>query len=370
MAPRRTAKQKRSSDEDVKELEAKKAKTSTDVRGEKLAAVESALDRSSAIQEKSRQMLRCMVRGSLGAPPSEPWHRYQATVVDMLREALSEAEAQIVCDAEATVADIARCEAEKSACSRRYADAEKERRRRSEVFLAAKGKFCEDNLAMQDAWQKFCTASNARATSDSKARELIELSKALEKAMRDDYPALVDGTFENAAAHLEVLTPLIRRVPLDDSLADAFPVAANKRPEERGGFDKAVLKQLQAEFEKHVETLAADAAKACAHVGELKTEEASAEAVLDETRSRQRKSATALRFLEQEYLEAEQHVGALREGEREAADAMQGAKADSLARERELTGFRSGPLAALESLCSRSSPASAAAPEPRPIPVA
>lgn len=370
MAPKRVVGKfvKRSLEDDAKEptQEVKKAKNA-DSTDERLDAVESGFVNTSVVSETSREMLRRMVRGSLGAPTCEPWHPYQEAVVDMLREVLNEVEADLAKQANAVVADVS--EVEQAACASTQAAAEAEHSACTEAWESAKAQFCEDNLDMQAAWHSFSKAANAKAFGDTESTRAAKLSQALEAAMRDNYPPLLKGTCKgnwkaDSATHLAVLAPLICQVPLDDSLARAFPVAASKRAEDRGAFDQAALSQLQAEFVKHVVTLAAQAKKLISGTDDLKAREVSAEAVLDEARARQRRSASSLREAELEYLDAGARVGTAAEREREIANAILGEKAQRVARRRNLEEFQSGPMVALHALCTRrtASPQTSSAP--------
>jgi len=268
----------------------------------------------------------------------------------MLREVLAGAESDLVSDTEVAVASVSRAEAEHAALSGKQSAAEADLCACTSAREVAKAKFCEANLAMQVASHGSISASNARAAIDTEAKEATVLSKALEAAMRDNYPPLLEGT--NSAKHLAVLQPLIHRVPLDASLAKAFPVAASKKAEDRGPFDKVALKQLQTAFMKHAAMLATVSTTSDGKVGELRATEEAAEKLLEEARSQQRVSAAALREADLDCVEAQYSVGAAVELEREVADAIVGAKADCVVRRRDLEEFRAGPLVAFDALCT------------------
>merc|ERR1712176_1007581 len=113
----------------------------------------------------------------------------------------------------------------------------------AEALDAAKVSFSEDNIAMQLAWQRFDEAHQKNVAHQKKAREESGLVSAIQVALRDHYPPVLAGDKDNTR-HLEVLLPLIKKLPLDESLSRAFPVAAAKPPDDRGAFDRQAVRAM------------------------------------------------------------------------------------------------------------------------------
>eukprot|EP00928_Gymnodinium_smaydae_P062531 TRINITY_DN46377_c0_g1_i1.p1 TRINITY_DN46377_c0_g1~~TRINITY_DN46377_c0_g1_i1.p1 ORF type:complete len:424 (+),score=123.33 TRINITY_DN46377_c0_g1_i1:82-1272(+) len=368
MAPRGSTPAKRAAEETLEaeeELQWLAKRPRKGASGDMLEEVLAAVERADNISERGREMLMLMASGSIGPANDDRRHRYQMTVAQMLCDLLRDVDGEISAEVDEAARRIEATKEACLACAPKLTLAQEEVRRRGLAEDAARKAFTEDNLQLLLAHSRYAAAADARKGGEASARAASDLGRALESALRQNFPPLVEGTCKEAARHLEVLEPLIAKVPLDHSLVVAFPVAVKKALKDRGTFDRAAIDSMQKEIGKHQATLSKRAAELAAEVAELRSSEEAARAALDAVRDRQQVSAAALRVAECSRRKAECGVGTVDWERHEAEEATALARAQRSELLRELEDFRAGPLAHLRALCARQlqpeAPADAAA---------
>lgn len=182
----------------------------------------------------------------------------------------------------------------------------------------------------------------------------------LEGALREGVLPLKEGALDQAAVPeaAAALGPRLQRLfSLDESLLSAIPTVFAKEPAARGNFDIMVVDQLEAEAQKALEALEADAE--AAEVARSRQADAvkAAEEALQIAKDRQRASAEAFVAVRREEEECEASLQAARQTLRSVAPEKRRREKALSQAQAALQDFRGGPLATFEELSGRSAQA-------------
>lgn len=331
----------------------KRAKVGTvDPTQDALSLVISALDQAVDVSDTGREMLRRVARGGFGTVADER-HAYQAMAARMLWDVLVSVEARLSLEAD----NIARrVEEEKSTILQRRSELSSARAAltmHTNALDAAMGKFCEHNLAMQAARQRLDVAHETRMRADTERQKLTEMQSTLEAALRDQYTPLAEGVPDTTGKGLNTLLSVLKGTSIENSLIDAFAIAAKIEPSKRGTFDRAAVTQLGHELAKHIAALSSTGVTNADSTQIYIASEVEAEEAFKAAQKQQTESAAALRAAEIELREIDAIERRTVDITNEANNILSGLKSAHATAECKLEEFRRGPFAALEALLAR-----------------
>jgi len=313
-----------------------------------LRDVEEALEKIEDVSDTGREMLRLIVKGSLGALPEER-HRFQHAACQMVEEALRSEEDTMRQNLSRATSEVSGCLAAIEARMQELKNAKEAFGARVAAFHTAKAAFLADNQALQMQRKSLDVAKEERLLCQSKLNEVIGPKHELESAVKTHMPAIISGAPAPIQANVEAVTPLLAQVQLEDSLRGAAISSIKLAPEARGFFDKAVLEQLSAALTKLLEKVpAAEAEYAAVKVAEEK--EAAARSVFLEARAKQARSAHDLRVAELEVREAEGVEGVSIETLRDSEEVHLCSEHQRRASEKHLQEFQDSAIASLQVL--------------------
>lgn len=114
-----------------------------------------------------------------------------------------------------------------------------------------------------------------------KVEVLKKEKQTLESALSDDLQLLKQEEGFQADKHAKTLTPIAKKLRLEESLVVALPAACSKPPSARGPFDTAVLDQVESGIMSKVKELEAELAAATSAEDDAKQALAAAQADLE-----------------------------------------------------------------------------------------
>jgi len=317
-------------------------------REQQLSEIEQALELAQDLSVTGREMLRLVVKGSLGEP-AEARHRYQSAAAGMVQEVLEGVEASLCRGLDSAKEGV-------GVASTKRHSSQQEIRQRKEAFVArieaieqAKAAFLADNRRLQTESQALEICAEARRACEVTLKKAVGCRDELEVAVNTQLPAIIESG--PTPALLEAVIPLLAQLPMEDSLRNAASASVRLQPEARGMFDKTVLGQVASELAKLFEA-APKAEAETADAEAARATEAEAQSRFAEARAQQVRSAHGLREAELTVREAEGAEGVASEALQDAEEAIHQASLSQQAAEKSLECFREGPMASLEVLLS------------------
>eukprot|EP00930_Biecheleria_cincta_P040507 TRINITY_DN27748_c0_g1_i2.p1 TRINITY_DN27748_c0_g1~~TRINITY_DN27748_c0_g1_i2.p1 ORF type:complete len:397 (-),score=119.74 TRINITY_DN27748_c0_g1_i2:41-1231(-) len=352
--PPSNAKRPRTEESNAAKSPAKLAKGSGGSKGlltidECLKCVEEAIEKLEDISEPGREMLRLMVRGSLGVPAGDR-HRFQASAAKMVQEAVQSVEDAISRDVAASKEGMDSRRGIVQAKSQELRGAKEAFSDRLTSLRAARAAVLADNQKLQKHRREVEAAKTERLACEAKLKSVIGCKDELQNALDLHLPAIISGS-GTTKHHVDAVEQLLGQVELEESLRGGASSSIKLAPEARGFFDKTVLDLLVTEVRKLLDAVPA-AEEEHAAVDAAKKVEADAVAGFAEARKQQASSARALREAELCLRESEGAEGNVAESLQEAEEAVSCAEQHHLAAEKHLEEFHDGPMAALDLLLS------------------
>jgi len=232
--------------------ETKRAKLSPLVAG-----VAEAMGKAKNLSKSCHEMLIAGLPGALETPASER-HDHQATIISWVGEVLSEVHEEFKSNLASAEEALVAADRTKGELEDNLSEARAVLAQRHEAVKAQQGKLASCSEAVQAAKACLCEAQRAEAEFNDSLAETREEMDTLDGALQGSIRSLVEAEIfraEEVAGHLSVLTPLARRLALDDSLLMALPSACICSPDRRSSFDSMVIDQLQAGLSKRVTEL-------------------------------------------------------------------------------------------------------------------
>jgi chromosome segregation ATPase len=327
-------------------------KPARDPRNSQLESVVAAVKHAAHLSGPSRAMLAATVKSSLGLP-IEDRHEYQEKVVQMIGETLEACQkgfADSLAELEAKVAGSDDDRAARSAASAEVA-----------AQLEAKTQDCTEKEATLEKIHEDVGPKKAALAAAQKEQK--GLDKKLEKAASDrarydeaiagTYTQLVEGTWDDvkgAKGLLKQLAPFCKELKVEFSLMTSLGSAVEKKPEDRGEFDKVVLGQLGDALKERAANLAAAVDGGPAETERCAAEVSRCQQELDHTVQAEATAQEAFDAAEAEKQELKKDVKA-----KAKAVASFEVDAAKIISDRDdavstLEEFRSGPLAAFAAL--------------------
>jgi len=312
-----------------------------------LKCVEEAIEKLEDISEPGREMLRLMVRGSLGVPAGDR-HRFQSSAAEMVQEAVQSVEDAINQDVSTSKENTDSCRGLVETKSQELRGAKDAFSGRFASLSAAKAAVLADNKKLQTLRRSLEAAKTERLACEAKLKSVIGCKDDLQTALDLHLPAIISGSTEGTTKHhIDAVEKLLGQVELEESLRGGASSSIKLAPEARGFFDKTVLDLLVAEVRKLLDAVPA-AEEEHAAVDAAKEVEATAISRFTEARKQQAASARALREAELCLRESEGAEGNVAEEVQEAEEAVLSAEQHQLSAEKHLEEFQDGPVAALE----------------------
>jgi len=323
-----------------------------------VAPIVAAFDGAEGLPDACLGMLRAMAPSALGTP-AEARHACQNSVVAMVSEVLAGIDANLeICIAAAdtkaadAVADQGRLEAAWS-----VADAELAQKHK-DVELA-RSELERLNASEQDAQADVAKAMAKQSCDDECLRSASAEKEKIEKAIRDNFAPLRDGTFQEASVadhHISALLPICNAAGLAESLVTPFPKVARKALDARTSFDHTALGHLERGFFKHIEGLSEKVSARSQGAAESTAAVQVALANLDVVKVWQQAGAAALAAASLDLCDA---TGAVSKTHRDLNDVLPSLRKlekDCNAARKRLAEFRQGPYATFRRLQTWSSP--------------
>jgi len=312
--------------------------------------------------EQVADMLAAMVPGSLGVL-SDKRHALQIQAVGMIKKTFADIEATLVETVGHKQSAVDTLAEETAAKVAEQGVSETSLEGSQGALSDRKSAMDEAGVALHRATVALTESKNAQLTGDRELVEASERKARLEGVLNGSYDAMKNGKAEDAKRAMAEVLAVAKLFSLDASMLTALPQVLNKSPEARGSFDKMVIESFESETQTRVTELTA-----LLEAGEPSKAERAAAV----------ESATAAHSAaEAALLVSKEAMAAAREDvkrctadlkEMQVALASLQAKASVASRavfeaETAMSGFRTGPLATLQELEDRSTPA----PEPEAI---
>mmetsp|Transcript_21464 Transcript_21464/g.64079 ORF Transcript_21464/g.64079 Transcript_21464/m.64079 type:complete len:369 (-) Transcript_21464:28-1134(-) len=330
------------------------------------ATVDGGISQPAGVPKVVQRMLSDMLEASLATPVGER-HKFQASVVGMIGQVLSDTEASLQEEVSRLGKDVATAEGDKVKGEAAVREAEATHAVKEAAAAGAKSVLASAAEAVKAATEAVKTAVADQDAAENDIQAAGQRRAKLAGAMEECTAPLVDGSVEEGAMRSLVikLVQVLKGYQLDQSMMTAIPEALSKKPLDRGHFDTMVVQQLNDEVSKRLaafdRTIQDAEMTRAACVSTLQAAESS------EAAAKQQRVMTAQAYLAAQAAHRESANGL--EGARQAlAGAQQEIEQtlewteDAKAR---LADFRAGSLAAFVELRDREAPK-----EPEPAPAA
>jgi len=315
------------------------------------------ISESNSVPKVVQRMLGDMVEASLGAPVDER-HKFQASVVAMIREVLKGAEAGMQ-EEVAKVAELfAVAEGATVKNDSAIREADKDVAAQEAKACSAKVALASDAKAVKATAQAITEAEESQAAGEETLQGAQTKRAKLASAMQDCAGPLVEGSAEDSDARGLVikLVHVLTDFEFDESMTTAIPEALSKKPVERGAFDAMVVQQLSDEVSKRLAAFDGILNEAEQIRSALASALTGAEA--SQSAAKQARLASAAAFLQAQaaHRESMDTLAAAQQAQSRTKKEMQ-QHLDFLEDIKErLAAFREGPLAAFAELRDREAP--------------
>jgi len=337
-------------------------KPARDPNSVQLDSVVAAVKHAAHLSGHSRAMLAATVKSSLGLPIEER-HEYQTKAVQMIGEVIEACEKGFVDGLAELEAKVAGADADKAARSAASSEAAAQ--------LEAKTQDCTEKEATLEKIQEDVgpkKAALAAAHKEQKGLDKKHEKAASDRARYDEaisstYTQLVEGTWDDvkgAKGLLKQLAPFCKELKLEFSLMTSLGSATEKKPEDRGEFDKVVLGQLGDALKERAASLAAAVDGAPAETERCAAEVSRCQQELDHTLQAEVTAQEAFDAADAEKAELKKDVKTKEKAVASFENDLTKITSERDAAVGTLDEFRSGPMAAFAALKALSS----AAPEP------
>jgi len=292
------------------------------------------------------KMLTDMLSSSLGIFMDER-HKYQSSVVNMVADVLSGAEAGLKQNIEEAEAQVSKGATEQAAREAAVQEAEATLQAKASETKERKLVLAGAATAFKEAKEGVAAALAAQKAGDKDILEAGNKKATLETAMTDFVKPLTEGGLSEDQAKEAVasLTAVLKKFDFDQSMIMSIPTSLSKEPAVRGPFDTMVVAQLDEEVGKRVAALDATLKEGEPSKAERAAALASAEATLVSAKEAQLASAESFQAAQK----AEKDASAALDAAKKALKAMTSEirshnRALDIA-SAELSVFQEGPLA-------------------------
>eukprot|EP00401_Gymnodinium_catenatum_P051625 CAMPEP_0117536320 /NCGR_PEP_ID=MMETSP0784-20121206/41392_1 /TAXON_ID=39447 /ORGANISM="" /LENGTH=388 /DNA_ID=CAMNT_0005332879 /DNA_START=81 /DNA_END=1247 /DNA_ORIENTATION=- len=234
-------------------VEQSSKKTQVESVQELCTTITEALRNAPNLPSACREMLSDLVACTLGIPWGQR-HDYQVAGIEILQDAMSSIEADMMGRLQEAEATIARGDADRADIEGAQNSAEAQLRARREEVTEKSKAVVKAQSGITHAKRKIADAGVALDFVKSQVAALAKDKAVYDDALSGPYEGLRTGAAD-AAKLVEALLPLCRTMGLDQSMLVALPKVAKKPPDARGAFDKVVVDQLGRELSTRSVTL-------------------------------------------------------------------------------------------------------------------
>mmetsp|Transcript_36606 Transcript_36606/g.67085 ORF Transcript_36606/g.67085 Transcript_36606/m.67085 type:complete len:370 (+) Transcript_36606:73-1182(+) len=251
----------------------KKAKVNPKVR-----AMEETITAQTTLTPEVKAMLLAMLPHSLGVPATAR-AEHQQRVANMIASLVEEERSRLEVAAKEEERKLGELENSKEQLQETARSFEEQVKDATETLDSKQMALAAASVSFATAKEEFDSISRSQKTLSDAATQAKEMKVQLEAASSTHFKALSEGDWSTAGAktHLDAIMPLLKTLSFEDTLVSALPGACMKEPASRGGFDTAVLDQLQTQIVAKVGELGTTAAA-------KESESAAMQAMVDEKR--------------------------------------------------------------------------------------
>mmetsp|Transcript_114627 Transcript_114627/g.319192 ORF Transcript_114627/g.319192 Transcript_114627/m.319192 type:complete len:354 (-) Transcript_114627:126-1187(-) len=222
-----------------------------------LVGVLDALRQAEGLPEGCRAMLAAGAPAGLGTPVAER-HELQAMLVSWIGEVVDGTKAKLQEALDEADEEEKGAEVKKQGLEGKVADAKAALEAEDASVATKESEMNEATKAAEAAKAALAEAQEKQKQGDAKMMEATKEKEGLEQALDKDFMVLKkEEGFQvpQAEKSVQALTPIAKRLSLDQSLRVAMPAVAAKLPAERGTFDHLVLDQLEKALTSKVQEL-------------------------------------------------------------------------------------------------------------------
>jgi len=298
-----------------------------------------------------KNMLVSTLHGTL-AVPKESRHAFQDTTIEMVRKVLDSLKAatQSKLDEAEKKFETTLRENEERQTSIELAAATLAER--TKTVDAAKTEHAERTLACVAAKEALASVEREQASGNAGLAVTEERKKRLDSAFDTIYCPLKSGEMPAAEVQdgIKKIEKLGKDFGFDMSLLQTVPAAFAKAPSDRGSFDKVVMSQMEAEFQKRLATFTDDLANGALAKRDRAARVEAASSEHAQALASEEVAKTAREAARMAQKEAETEHKALLKAQQQGTSDLDKASAGVDAAKAELTEFDEGPLAAFKEL--------------------
>lgn len=190
----------------------------------------------------------------------EERHEFQAKVAGMAQEVLASIKAKFEADIAKAEETLAKADAEKATREAAVEETKKATEEKAQATAAAKEEVTSAEASLKAAKQALKTAEQEQKAGDAKVTvdeakkgKLMSTMESVFLPCKEE--ALAESAITKGIADLQKLG---KEYGFDTALLTSLPSALSKEPASRGDFDGVVVKQVEDELQKRLDTLTAE----------------------------------------------------------------------------------------------------------------
>eukprot|EP00933_Yihiella_yeosuensis_P050198 TRINITY_DN47966_c0_g1_i1.p1 TRINITY_DN47966_c0_g1~~TRINITY_DN47966_c0_g1_i1.p1 ORF type:complete len:361 (-),score=161.10 TRINITY_DN47966_c0_g1_i1:221-1303(-) len=293
----------------------------------------------------------------------EERHQFQERIVQMLGEVLTSVQTGLegkVAEAEGKVAaaEVEKGNREAAATAATATVTEK-----NEAVAQASTALSDATASVKQATKALKDAQAEQKQGDKDLESAEKKKNQLSDAFANSFTPLKNGEAEGVSGRVSTLAKISQEFGFDAALSTSLPSALGKAAAERGSFDNLVIGQVEAELQKHIESLTVQLAEGEPGKQERAAKVAAAEATLTACKATEEAAQGTQAASQAALKEAEADSKAKAKLLKQAAPELKQANAELSSLKEELKDLMEGAVAEFKESAERSNKV----PDPEPV---